>query len=139
MINEIVWVADFELGIEEIDAQHKSLCRIINRCLKKAKGHLPEISFSDVFNELLDYTKWHFECEESMMRIYNYPDFPSHEKEHKILLKKLEEKKKLILAKDFDAYTFGDFLFSWFGGHSFGYDKKMTVFFREKWSLNEEP
>lgn len=89
----IEWTEKYELGIKEIDNQHKGLVILINELFElmsqgKAKNHL-----EDIFNHLTDYTKKHFFAEEKLMIKYAYTGYDEHKAEHKIFIEKLGELK----------------------------------------------
>ncbi len=39
-------------------------------------------SLDDVLTGLLEYTRTHFLAEESLMKLYNYPDYEEHRGKH---------------------------------------------------------
>ncbi|MFO7828375.1 MAG: bacteriohemerythrin [Bacteroidales bacterium] len=85
----IEWNDTYELGIKEIDNQHKGLVILINELFElmsqgKAKNHL-----EDIFSHLTDYTKKHFFAEEKLMVKYAYQGFDEHKAEHQKFIEKL--------------------------------------------------
>ena len=133
MIEEIIWNDNYSIRIKEIDVQHKHLCSIINKLIKKTNGHSPDINYEDLLEELINYTKWHFACEESLMEILNYEKYDEHKEEHISLLNMLSEKAEQVKLNKTAAYELSSFLFNWFGGHSFGYDKELGQFVNHVW------
>lgn len=63
-IEIIPWSESFEIGIKEIDDQHKYLVKLINDCGNKYTSTLEESDIENIFVELLDYAKYHFSSEE---------------------------------------------------------------------------
>lgn len=105
-----VWKAEYELGIDSIDRQHMKLMELGNRI-----GHLlqqdSEVDQYDrilvVLDELKAYTVYHFDNEEKLFLLYDYPDFENHKKEHdgfihwldSIDMDTLDEKQKEVLKE----------------------------------------
>ncbi len=84
--HEIVWKPDYEIGIPEIDNQHKKLITIANKFLKaKYEGKAPEV-LKQTFVDLIDYTKYHFQAEESTMQNASYRFTNEHKEQHKKLI-----------------------------------------------------
>ena len=80
------WRADFELGIQLIDDQHKKLLAVGNRISHLLADHDDDSDDYDkiigVIDELKEYTVYHFNTEEELFKRYNYPDYEAHKKEH---------------------------------------------------------
>ncbi len=133
MVEEIVLDNSCLIGIEEIDIQHKHLCSMINLLIKRANGLCSYINFGDLLGEIKNYAAWHFACEESLMEILNYEKYDKHKEEHIDLLDMLLKKTEEVKYNKTAVYEFPKFLYSWFGGHSFGYDKELGQFVNQVW------
>ncbi|MDW7645240.1 MAG: bacteriohemerythrin [Desulfuromonadales bacterium] len=73
------WNDKISVGIEEIDEQHKQLLDLINRLYSAMVSGEQKLQVAkDVLNELMQYTIVHFAVEESLFRIFNYPDYEEH-------------------------------------------------------------
>lgn len=85
----IEWNADWNTGIEEIDAQHKRIIHYINQLEQIAEtGSAEDIRV--VMNGLIDYTHSHFDYEEELQERAQYPFIKAHKMEHKIFARKVE-------------------------------------------------
>lgn len=135
MITGIVWTKEYELGVEEIDVQHKHLVDLVNLSIKKGNGLLHNVQTDDLLAELDRYTRWHFSCEESLMQMYSFPKFQLHLEEHETLLKELSGKSKAVISGGDGLITLNEFLFSWYGGHAFGYDQELAEFIKDVWKI----
>jgi len=62
-----VWGDGFEIGLAEVDAQHRRLVGILNRLARCHAGHVAEEDLRRTFDELADYTAYHFATEEALM------------------------------------------------------------------------
>ncbi len=134
MTDKILWSDVYLIGIEEIDIQHKYLCKLINLYLDKINGDLPEMDADELLDELECYVRWHFKCEEQLMDIYDIPDSDDHKEEHRVLLKMILDNRKLVKTGKTDHRVFSHFFEDWFTGHSFGFDESMGKFMRERWN-----
>lgn len=100
------WRGDFELGIENLDRQHRELFELVNR----AYGVLRDISSKDrhgsiapILEELLEHAKYHFESEESYMLKVKYRGYFKHKVEHTRLIRELN-----IKLLEFNSLYTGD-------------------------------
>jgi hemerythrin-like metal-binding protein len=78
----IEWNEAFSVGNKQLDEQHKKFFHIINTlqdAMKKGEGE--EILLT-VLKELQQYVQYHFKTEESLMKMYAYPNYSSHKAEH---------------------------------------------------------
>lgn len=98
----IVWTKEYSIGVEEMDSQHKMLLIIINRIELIAQGNPNRVDFESkvksVIQELYNYTVLHFSSEEVILKMFNYPDFVNHKKQHDKFIELIEGKKKNIEA-----------------------------------------
>ena len=129
----IKWSSQYELGIEEIDNQHKGLVIIINELFSlmsqgKAKNNLDKI-----FDHLTDYTKKHFLAEEVMLFKFGYKEFDNHKDEHKKFVEKLNDLKKDMSNGDVTtSLKVLNFLKDWLLNNIQISDKKYSSFILSK-------
>lgn len=116
------WKDAFCTGIEEIDAQHKRLFELGSELyemvvLDDGIDHYDELV--EILNNLKDYTVYHFQHEESLMKKYNYEQFEQHKIEHDKFIDKInevetddidEKQKKIIL-------NMIEFIANWISNH----------------------
>lgn len=105
----IEWEQQYELGINEIDTQHKHLVSLVNKMAEALeRANQGEDAFDDmlsVLDALKDYTVYHFSFEESLLEKCNYPDLIPHKEQHRIFIEQLESID--IRALDNDPITNG--------------------------------
>jgi hemerythrin len=78
----IEWGPALELGIPDIDKQHKVLVSLANDLvaeLEKSKGGE---TAKRAVAELFAYSATHFADEEAYLRQYNFPSFDEHQRNH---------------------------------------------------------
>ncbi|WP_304942526.1 bacteriohemerythrin [Vallitalea guaymasensis] len=126
------WKKEYNLGIEEIDNQHKHLFEIAARVGELTKDIGEGIDcyddFMNILNELVDYTIYHFDYEEAYMQKNNFnnDEFLVHQVEHKMFVKKLEK----FQETDFDENQYESinnmltFLVDWIVHHIIDVDSK---------------
>ena len=81
----VEWTDELSVGIEEIDEQHKLLVNLINRLFEQTVVHKADNNsqiMEEILHELVEYTVIHFAVEESLFRIFHYPDTELHTKHH---------------------------------------------------------
>lgn len=79
------WNKECETGIVEIDAQHKVLVMLINTLAeasgKKVKDQTGVVDRALV--ELADYIRVHFDAEEKLLKLNQYPGIEGHIQAHR--------------------------------------------------------
>jgi hemerythrin len=86
MTQLVGWSAALSVGIDEIDAQHQALIDLINEVQDAVVGGGDREHQLDALGRLAEYTKIHFAVEESLMRIFDYPGYEEHKKQHEELI-----------------------------------------------------
>ncbi|MCG8540249.1 MAG: bacteriohemerythrin [Clostridia bacterium] len=131
------WKDRYSLGIPTIDSQHKKLFEIGNRAYELAilnDGHDHYDEIMVIVDELLDYTEYHFEYEEALMKKYGYEHLIHQHKEHNFYIDKI----KNISEENVDAdqqkaiLDILDFLSQWISSHILISDRKYADYFKEK-------
>ena len=134
---KIEWNSDLSVGIEEIDTDHKELISIINKIIGEVDKD-KDLLLSH-FDELEDYTRYHFSREEKLMisQCLTSEDqtmVKKHIKEHHLFIKKIPElRKKIEFSASADvAYEAIDFLVSWLLNHIIEKDLSLSQCFTFK-------
>jgi len=79
---KIPWKDEYNLGIKNIDTQHKKLFELVNRLydLEDSKSSKEELRV--ILYEFSDYVKVHFKEEEEYMLSIGFPGLEEHKKKH---------------------------------------------------------
>ena len=118
---------NFEIGIAELDAQHKRLHGLLER-LREAVGKHYGYATNAILDELAIETRIHFAVEESLMRMLSFPDVESHVAEHEDLRNQLEKFRKR--AQDFEvADDLAAFIQQWLNDHVDRFDREFVDHF----------
>jgi diguanylate cyclase (GGDEF)-like protein/hemerythrin-like metal-binding protein len=124
------WNKKFELGIKEIDDQHKKIIKLLNKLATSITQ--PEINdISDAFSELADYADYHFTSEEEIWSKYIKDDnlVYIHKVSHDSFLPKVLEIQKKNEHKPLHD-TIEEillFLIRWLVFHIIGEDKYLSL------------
>jgi hemerythrin len=129
----INWHSNYIVNIKKIDKQHQQLVNIINELhdgMKTGKGK--EI-LSNILDELIKYTAFHFKYEEMLFDKYVYPETKIHKRQHSDLVEKvLAYKENYNNGKKVLTMEVMDFLKEWLTRHIVGSDKNYSSFLNSK-------
>ena len=121
--------ANFEIGIAELDAQHKRLHALLER-LRVAVGKHYGYATNAILDELSIETRIHFAVEESLMRILHYPDYERHKEEHDQLVARLAGlHAKLDEGKGALGFELAQLLKHWLTKHIMEVDQRYVSHF----------
>jgi hemerythrin-like metal-binding protein len=129
----ITWENKFSVGVKELDNQHKKLIELINELYDSMRaGHGKDV-LKQILNDLLEYTKYHFDTEEKYFIKYNYYGKTEHMKEHAELKEKVMDlKQKVDGGKAVISNEILQFLKNWLSTHIMESDKRYSSFFNDK-------
>ena len=134
MADELVtWSDDFLVHNELIDEQHKSLVKLTNEFYANCQQNrfLANISLFETIKGTLHYIKTHFTTEEDVMLKANYPDLPTHKKEHEDFVLHVQESiKNLENQLEPDTEGFIKMLMDWVLQHIAESDKKYIPYIK---------
>ncbi len=69
--------------------EHKKLITILNQFSIAHDYAMSEEFEKGALDELVSYTKYHFDYEEKLMSENNYPDFEEHQSQHKNMIEQV--------------------------------------------------
>jgi hemerythrin len=129
----IQWTSDLSVNVAEIDKQHQNFIKIINELNDAMLARKGNDVIGTIIDELLDYAKTHFTCEEDYFNQFGYADTHTHRTEH------IEFMKKIIqFSNGYRNNKVGlsievmHFLSDWLKIHIQISDKKYSALFNEK-------
>lgn len=128
----IEWQSHYNLGLDEIDEQHRSLVELINKIWNSIVGKSDQETVLLLVEELEKYTLAHFAAEETFMRVTDYPEFGKHKVEHHDFIQKVALAKKTAIRTG--AFTLDTmyFLRDWLVDHILVSDKHYAKFSLQK-------
>lgn len=137
----ITWLPTYSVNLPPIDQQHKRLFDLINRLhdeiVVKKSG---QEAIGAALDELIQYTKTHFELEERFLESMQYPEIDQHKRKHEALTGRV-----MKLQQDFAdgkvtvAAELMNLMGSWLRDHILKTDKRYAAFLRGEriWSAND--
>lgn len=76
-------ITDFnQKSHDETDAEHRVQVELLNELYDAVQKNSPPSVISDIFQQLVDYSKAHFLSEELLMRQMSYDDYEVHISDH---------------------------------------------------------
>ena len=112
----IAWKPEYELGIPIIDEQHRGIVTTINSLYYGIQHNFGKEILAPITDMVYDYTRIHFQTEESFLEKIDFPNAEKHHELHRVLSSKLAKTERdSILNRD--PYEFIDFLKSWWVNH----------------------
>ncbi len=121
----LVWKDEYSVGIEEMDNDHKKLLNLINQ-LQTAVHYYTGKEFEEkALDELVDYTKTHFQKEEKLMADNDYADLEAHKIQHQQFIEKVSSAiEQYKTNSDVTIIDTLKFLKEWLIKHINGTDKE---------------
>ena len=131
------WKPKYNIGIKEIDDEHKKLMNLINKLQLAIRYHQDESFEKEALDELVEYTRSHFKREEEIMVTYGYPDYLEHKKLHDEMAAKVQEHVENFERDGHSALLkIVPFIRDWLTTHIYGVDQSYAQLLRENGHLN---
>jgi diguanylate cyclase (GGDEF)-like protein/hemerythrin-like metal-binding protein len=141
-VHKIKWSNNLSVGVDQIDDDHKELITIINKMINEVDKN--NNLLMQYFDELEDYTHYHFSREEKLMISQCTSDedramVKEHLKEHQYFIKKIPElKQKVVSSSSSDiVYEVIDFLMDWLLEHIIVKDLGLSQCFTSNQSITK--
>jgi hemerythrin len=123
------WRPELELGIDMMDRHHREMVGLCGALVDKAGSRAGLAAAGNLFLQLLDLTKMHFEAEEDLMRRSDYPGRTDHQDRHhelSLLLKSWEKRARSLNT------SFVQHLDQWVENHILGSDKGFSRYLLDR-------
>lgn len=131
--NRLVWKDSYSVGVKVLDDDHKKLIDLLNQFQTAYEYHTGEEFEHEALNELVAYTRYHFEREEKLMEDTDYPDLDTHKEQHRAMIAEVERFVADYQARGHEALEgVASYLTGWLINHINGTDKQYRPFFNEK-------
>ena len=135
MTNFIEWKEEYNLGIHEIDAQHKRIFEVINNFYRAVEQSKENECLSVFLGELVSFAEHHLSTEENHFEEFNCAVKENHIKKHNIyrgkvaqFLEKNEKNENETRALSFEVLAF---MKEWWTSHIVGVDRGYVDCFHE--------
>ncbi|CAK0747036.1 Hemerythrin-like domain-containing protein [uncultured Gammaproteobacteria bacterium] len=132
----VEWSDSFRTGNSVMDADHQHLLEIFNRFATAANEGRGEEFALGIQEELAEYTDYHFNNEETLMREHNYPDYEVHKRLHDRFRKQISViGNQCGVGSDVGTFLLS-FLSHWLIGHILNADRRLGDFLRGRAMLH---
>jgi diguanylate cyclase (GGDEF)-like protein/hemerythrin-like metal-binding protein/PAS domain S-box-containing protein len=124
------WSDNFATGIGTIDEQHRQLVDLLNKLAVHMSQGSDELTLNAVYDELTDYTVYHFSTEEAIWREHLGEDalMASHQETHQGFVADVLRMRGLLVSKERDrgVEEMVSFLAHWLAFHILETDAHMA-------------
>lgn len=127
----IQWSDALSVNVEQFDNQHQKLVGMINSMHDAMRSGQGNAAVQGILNELLDYTKHHFQSEEALMLKHGYPDMEKHVAQHENLTNQVVKYVERFENGERISLDFMKFLTEWLTNHIKGSDQSYSRFFND--------
>lgn len=134
IMRHIQWNDLYLIGNKLIDLQHKKLFEIADRLymLLQQTSH-SKTDLKDILDDLSDYVKYHFNCEESLMEEIHYPFIRSHKQQHQKITERITANiQDFENGIDIDSEQLYLFVSQWLIDHIMLIDKQVALYVKKK-------
>ena len=122
--NQVQWKEEYSVGILHIDQDHKKLISLLNQFTIAYDYAMSEAFEKEALEELIAYTKYHFQREEKLMDDNDYPDVIAHKAQHKEMIDQVGKFAEIYQEKGHDSLKeISEYLTVWLINHINGTDK----------------
>lgn len=132
MPNHFTWSPNLSVNVKIIDEQHKRFVKLLDDFYQAILDGRADKEISKTFEELGNYSKFHFATEEKYFDEFNFDGSDEHKAEHKNFIAKVAGMESKIKDGEEKMSTeLIDFLEDWLVNHVNGLDKKYTKCFND--------
>jgi hemerythrin-like metal-binding protein len=131
----ITWDDAWTIGVAEIDEHHHKLVEMIQRLFGALITAQGVDYMKEIFVELIDYTKYHFNREEEIFEEHGFDHLEAHKEQHKDLIKQVLGFSQEIIVRDASEELSEEvyyFLRHWLIDHILQEDLKFKAFLEGK-------
>ncbi len=138
-LNKIVWRSNLSVGVQSIDDEHRLLLGALNQLIE-ARDTPTEYTIADrVLRDLFAYADYHFEHEEELMGVYDYPDIDSHLAQHAQFIRQLRRLDLGLSTGSSKVDDLARFVMNWFVAHIMVTDMQLGAYLENRLSRERSP
>jgi hemerythrin len=128
----VSWQAEYSVGIEEIDRQHRRLVGMIGelqQAMWEGRGRAFQL---DLVTRLVAYTEEHFRFEENLLQLNNYPLAEEHRAQHRLMAgQAVDLQEKILRGAAVSNASLLLFLRNWLTDHILHHDREYARAFQQ--------
>lgn len=125
------WNDSLDIGIDEINRQHKTLLHLINELYHLLNHNYGPASIKRVVQGLIDYTANHFTYEETLFDQINYSQTQQHKDKHQQLVSEVLDFQKRVERGEDIGDELMSFLKAWLTNHIMREDQAYSNEFKQ--------
>jgi hemerythrin-like metal-binding protein len=126
------WTYKFSTGVAVYDAEHKTLFSLINNLHDSMTG-VGDARLSEILDGVVNYTIQHFDHEERVLALRNYPGLEDHKRQHELLKAKVQAFRDTLSSGNSQIYiALLRFIKQWLLKHIQKEDKAYSAFLNAK-------
>ncbi len=127
------WSTQYELGIPEIDEQHKKWLELLNQFYDGLSSDNVELLLPQMIAEASDYGKFHFGEEEKFMERIGYPKLDEQKALHRDIAAKISTfREKVERGQPLMSLSVTNEFKAWFREHILIEDKKISEYYHSR-------
>ena len=125
MVQQMVsWSDSYNLGLDAIDAQHRSLFELINAIWQAVVERGDQGTIVGLIEDLEKYTVAHFTAEEAYMQSIGYPELDTHKNAHRDFVDRVAREKQHAIETSAFSLDLIHYLREWLVNHIRVTDKR---------------
>lgn len=128
----VTWREGYETGIEQMDTQHKTLIKIINKIYQAIRNQEEYENIESILLEMNDYANEHLLAEETLLEEHGYIDLDDHKASHDTYRSKIKELQTEFTNNKDATQQIYHFLRTWWINHIIEEDKQYGSFLSKK-------
>ena len=130
-VEAIPWKNEYNITIKSIDDQHKVLVDLMNELNNAMLYEKGKSEIMRIVKGLVDYTEYHFNYEEGLLKKHGYEDLENHKKLHVKFVDQIKDvQRELEKGEKEMSKEILDFLKNWLIKHIMGIDTKYVELFK---------
>jgi hemerythrin-like metal-binding protein len=128
----IEWSPTLEIGIPEIDYQHRTLVSMLNALGRGIEQGEPATVIGEILEALDGYVHTHFASEERLMQRLGYEFIEEHKEEHHRLAETVSRHRAAYSRGECSPQELLEFLIRWLLNHIAGADSYIAEAWRKQ-------
>lgn len=92
----IIWSDSLNVGVKILDEQHEKLFDYVNTFYSKLYSNNNRENLNQILTDLYNFTYFHFQTEEKLLKKISYPDIENHKNDHDAFLSNLVAYQNLL-------------------------------------------
>lgn len=123
------WRNEYNINVSEMDNDHKRLFEISNRLYEAIHSGVSRSELESILNLIISHTGQHFDKEEDLMEMHNFPETNIQRKEHMLFTETVLEYKRKFKSYEIEIdMEFINLIKDWVINHILTEDRKYGVY-----------